>query len=191
MKSVFVNEVTENLYFASFYVDVHQFITDSLLFKCKIGEASLYIDDRLENAEASKETLLLQGACASCIDRKWSDASEYIIALLTLLSETGKLVEMERRKKSPENDNLPRPTFALIKRDEVRRIVFDITYHILFRIYTSTTTDHDNDQLLGALLVLSQIDFATKGHRCFNRIMRHVEAKVCSSVKFAMKYTML
>lgn len=38
---------------------------------------------------------------------------------------------------------------------------------------------HDNDQLLGALLILTQIDFATKGYRCFNRIMRHVEAKVC------------
>lgn len=51
-----------------------------------------------------------------------------------------------------------------------------------FQVYTSTAMDHDNDQLLGALLVLSQIDFPTTGYRCFNRIMRHVEAKVCICV---------
>uniref|UniRef100_A0A0M3IUQ9 WASH complex subunit strumpellin n=1 Tax=Ascaris lumbricoides TaxID=6252 RepID=A0A0M3IUQ9_ASCLU len=56
-------------------------------------------------------------------------------------------------------------------------LVYDILHHIFFKVYTSTTVDHENDHLLGALLVLSQIKFAEKGFRSFNRIMRHIEAK--------------
>ncbi|VDK35314.1 unnamed protein product [Anisakis simplex] len=47
----------------------------------------------------------------------------------------------------------------------------------MFQVYTSTAVDHENDLILGALLVLSQVSFATKGFRSFNRIMRHIEAK--------------
>ncbi|VDN57374.1 unnamed protein product [Dracunculus medinensis] len=45
------------------------------------------------------------------------------------------------------------------------------------KVYTSTAVSHDNDCILGSLMVLSQINFAWKGYLCFNRIMRYVEAK--------------
>uniref|UniRef100_A0A0N5D6Q1 SpoU_methylase domain-containing protein n=1 Tax=Thelazia callipaeda TaxID=103827 RepID=A0A0N5D6Q1_THECL len=87
--------------------------------------------------------------------------------------------------------SVPQPSFVIVHRKRLRNIVFDLAYHILFRlelssmqfykwcfkVYTSTAMDHENDRLLGALLILSQIDFSGKGYKCFNRIMRHVEAK--------------
>lgn len=52
------------------------------------------------------------------------------------------------------------------------------TVLICFQVYTSTTLNHENDELLGSLLILSQINFYVQGYRFFNRIMRHIEAKV-------------
>lgn len=55
------------------------------------------------------------------------------------------------------------------------------------QVYTSTAVDHDNDQLLGALLVFTQVDWAGKGYKFFNRIMRHIEAKVRQGKQFRKK----
>lgn len=38
-------DVAESLHFAFFYSDVQQFITESLLFNCKINELMVYVDD--------------------------------------------------------------------------------------------------------------------------------------------------
>ncbi|VDK68761.1 unnamed protein product [Onchocerca ochengi] len=136
--SISIDVVDENLYFASFYSDIRQFITESLLFKCKVNELITYAVDLGNNDFWTKYVLYFQLACAHCLDRNWPDACENVIHML-----------------------------GMSTKDEIGSEM----------VYTSTAMDHDNDQLLGALLVLSQIDFATKGYRCFNRIMRYVEAK--------------
>lgn len=43
--SISVDVVAESLYFASFYSDIQQLITESLLFKCKVNELIAYVDD--------------------------------------------------------------------------------------------------------------------------------------------------
>ncbi|CAG9534818.1 unnamed protein product [Cercopithifilaria johnstoni] len=183
MTSISMDVVAENLYFASFYSDIRQLITESLLFKCKVNELIAYVDDDLGNNDPwTKVVLYFQLACAHCLDRSWPDACESVIHILNITKEDDIGSEMLISDKYlpgtyTKNDSNAQPTFIIIKRERLKRIVFDIAYHILFRVYTSTAMGHDNDQLLGALLILTQIDFATKGYRCFNRIMRHVEAK--------------
>uniref|UniRef100_A0A8R1XWV8 Integrator complex subunit 10 n=1 Tax=Onchocerca volvulus TaxID=6282 RepID=A0A8R1XWV8_ONCVO len=180
--SISIDVVDENLYFASFYSDIRQFITESLLFKCKVNELITYAVDLGNNDFWTKYVLYFQLACAHCLDRNWPDACENVIHMLGMSTkdEIGSemlISDIYLLNAYTKNDSNTQPTFIIIKKERLRRIVYDIAYHILFRVYTSTAMDHDNDQLLGALLVLSQIDFATKGYRCFNRIMRYVEAK--------------
>uniref|UniRef100_A0A0R3RGI1 Integrator complex subunit 10 n=1 Tax=Elaeophora elaphi TaxID=1147741 RepID=A0A0R3RGI1_9BILA len=183
MTSISVDIVAENLYFASFYSNVRQLITESLLFKCKLNELIAYVDDQLgSNDPGMKGVLHFQLACAHCLDRSWPDACENVIHMLNIEKEDDvgsemPISEVYLSDTYTKNDSNTQPTFVIIKRERLKRIVYDVAYHILFRVYTSTAMDHDNDQLLGGLLVLTQIDFATKGYRCFNRIMRHVEAK--------------
>ncbi|VIO86263.1 Uncharacterized protein BM_BM10922 [Brugia malayi] len=177
-----IDVVAESLYFASFYSDMRQFITESLLFKCKINELIAYVDDQLENSDCwTKEVLYFQLACAHCLDRSWPDACENVIHMLNISAESDigskPIFDTDLSSTFTNNDSSIQPAFTIVKQERLRKLVYDIAYHILFRVYTSTAMDHDNDQLLGALLVLSQIDFATKGYQCFNRIMRHVEAK--------------
>ncbi|VBB27623.1 unnamed protein product [Acanthocheilonema viteae] len=157
MTSISVDVVAENLYFASFYSDIRQFITQSLLFKCKINELIAYVDDLENNDPWTKVVLYFQLACAHCLDRSWPDACENVIHMLNIVKEDDIGSEM------PISDIYLPDTNT--KND------------CNTQVYTSTAMAHDNDQLLGALLILTQIDFATKGYRCFNRIMRHVEAK--------------
>ncbi|KAM3726910.1 Integrator complex subunit [Dirofilaria immitis] len=189
MTSISADIVVESLYFAFFYSDIRQFVTESLLFKCKVNELIAYVDDQGNNDFWTKEVLYFQLACAHCLDRNWPDACENVIHMLNISTANDIGSEMpisgiHSLNAYTTNDSHTQTcvtntqsTFIIVKKERLRRIVYDIAYHILFRVYTSTTMDHDNDQLLGALLVLSQIDFATKGYRCFNRIMRHVEAK--------------
>ncbi|VDK82109.1 unnamed protein product [Litomosoides sigmodontis] len=180
MTSISMDIVAENLYFASFCSRIQQLIIESLLFKCKINELIAYIGDQLgSNDPWTKMVLHFQLACAYCLDRSWPDACENVIHVLNIAKQNGirsPISNMCLPDSCAKNSNA-QPTFITIKRERLERIAYDIAYHILFRVYTSTAMGHDNDQLLGALLILSQIDFATKGYRCFNRIMRHVEAK--------------
>uniref|UniRef100_A0A915PZR8 Integrator complex subunit 10 n=1 Tax=Setaria digitata TaxID=48799 RepID=A0A915PZR8_9BILA len=200
--SISVAAVAESLYFASFYSDVRQFITESLLFKFKVNELVAYVDDQLEaNDSRSKEVLYFQLACAHCLDRNWPDACENVIHMLNIVAENHKagvrlnyivasiitnfyqafqsISEICSSNASAKNDsNIQVRAIALHEKYSISCQQYTIVQipHFI-KVYTSTAMDHDNDQLLGALLVLSQIDFGTKGYRCFNRIMRHVEAK--------------
>ncbi|VDM20174.1 unnamed protein product, partial [Wuchereria bancrofti] len=86
-----VDVVAESLYFASYYSDMRQFITESLLFKCKINELIAYVDDvgaQLESSDSwTKGVLYFQLACAHCLDRSWPDACENVIHMLNISAE--------------------------------------------------------------------------------------------------------
>ncbi|VDM48285.1 unnamed protein product [Toxocara canis] len=129
--SASVSECEENLRLANFFPDVQQFISESLLFKCKLDEAISHFSERLDRDDKDApqmDVLSVQLACANALARNWSDACECL-------------------------------------------------FGVMLSIYTSTAVDHENDQLLGTLLVLSQYKFSEKGFQSFNRIMRHIEAK--------------
>lgn len=164
---------------ARFFPDVQQLISESYLFKCKLEEAIAHLNERLERSDkrpSDADVLYLQLACVNAIAKNWSDTYECVFSILRNVRNY-KCEEQSEGMDDTTQTSTNLSYFFIIKKCDMESLVYDILHHIFFKVYTSTTVDHENDHLLGALLVLSQIKFAEKGFRSFNRIMRHIEAK--------------
>ncbi|KHN83493.1 hypothetical protein Tcan_04687 [Toxocara canis] len=225
--SASVSECEENLRLANFFPDVQQFISESLLFKCKLDEAISHFNERLDRDDKDApqmDVLSVQLACANALARNWSDACECLFGVMLSVSKYKRRLDRDdkdapqmdvlsvqlacanalarnwsdaceclfgvmlsvskykREDQTESDDDKPsmstnQSNFLIIKRCDMEDLIYDILHHIFFKIYTSTAVDHENDQLLGTLLVLSQYKFSEKGFQSFNRIMRHIEAK--------------
>ncbi|MFH4976748.1 hypothetical protein AB6A40_003457 [Gnathostoma spinigerum] len=183
--SISVAESCETLKFVSFFPESQRFISESLIYKCKRDEAIAHLNERLEKTPETDDSffvLLFHLACANALERNWAESLENILEVIS--QEHSRESFQERRKLScvtkesaSRNVSQCRSEFRIVERSSIEWLMFDVLYHILFKVYTSTNVDHENDHLLGALMVVSQIEFANRGHLAFNRIMRHIEAK--------------
>lgn len=175
----FVKSANKHLKLIKYFPDIHKFISEALIFKLKASEAILHLNERaLELPDESKSlTFNTHLVCANILERNYADA---FTILVSLLPQSFDWSEREKAFESSVTDNLHiacQQRFCVIKTQVAVELVFDYLHHILYKVYTSTTLNHENDELLGSLLILSQINFYVHGYQSFNRIMRHIEAK--------------
>ncbi|VDD93732.1 unnamed protein product [Enterobius vermicularis] len=150
----FVESANDYLKFVKYYPNVHKFISESLIFKLKSNEAVVHLNERLSELPDGVDDMAINIhlLCANTLERNFADAYSVLVSLLPQSSD------WSEREDVFENQDIN-------------------LLHMSSQVYTSTTLNHENDELLGSLLILSQINFYVQGYRFFNRIMRHIEAK--------------